>query len=145
MSRRQKTATPRHGDPRVTVENHVSPDLRRRLEAARLDLLGLFRALDSLHIAADLPDELHGLFEIDADFAEALAVLDHPAAGYDLVAMQRDTLASLDELAPAKADFLATLTTEERSRLDRRLPIVRATLDPREAYSQVPGRDPTSS
>lgn len=145
MSRRNKTAPVRLAGTRVTVEKHLPPGLRRRLEAARLDLLGLFRALDSLHIASELPDELHGLFELDADFAEALAVLDHPAAGYDLVAMQRDTLASLDALASARVDFLATLTTEERSRLDRRLPIVRATLDPKAAYSQVPGRDPTLS
>lgn len=143
MSRRNKTAPPRRGGARITVEKHLPSDLRRRLEVARLDLLGLFRALDSLHIATDLPDELHDLFELDADFAEALAVLDHHAAGYDLVAMQRDTLASLDGLAPAKAKFLATLDSDERARIDRRLPVVRATLDPREAYSQVPGRDPS--
>ena len=143
MSRRKKIASSRRGGASVTVEKHVPPDLRRRLEAARLDLLGLFRALDSLHIAADLPDELHDLFELDADFAEALAVLDHPVAGYDLVAFQRDTLASLDDIASAKTDFLATLVVDDRVRLDRRVQVVRATLDPREAYSQIPGRDPS--
>lgn len=143
MSRRQKSARAPQGATRVAVEKHVPPDLRRRLEAARLDLLGLFRALDSLHIAVDLPDELHDLFELDADFAEALAVLDHPTTGFDLVAFQRDTLAALDDLAAAKADFLAIIDAGQRARLDRRLPVVRATLDPREAYSQVPGRDPS--
>ena len=142
MSRRKKSAPRRPGAAGVTVEKQVPPDLRRRLEAARLDLLGLFRALDSLHLAADLPDELRDLFELDADFAEALAVLDHPAAGYNLVAFQRDTLASLADLAAAKTDFLATLESDERVRLDRRLPVVRATLDAREAYSHIHGRDP---
>jgi hypothetical protein len=112
------------------------------LEAARLELLALFRALDSLRMATDLPDELHALFELDADFAEALAVLDHPVAGYDLVALQRDTLASLADLASTKAEFLDILDDDERARLDRRVPVVRATLDPREAYNQIPGRDP---
>lgn len=142
MSRPKKTAPRRPGGALVTVEKHVPPDLRRRLESARLDLLGLFRALDSLHIAADLPDELHDLFELDADFAEGLAVLDHPALGYDLVAFQREMLASLDDLPAAKTDLLATLNLDDRARLDRRLPVVRATIDPREAYSQIPGRDP---
>jgi hypothetical protein len=142
MSRRKKTSPHRQPAARATVEQHLPPDLRGRLEAARIDLLGLFRALDSLHIAAHLPDELHDLFELDADFAEALAVLDHSPAGYDLVMMLRETLTSLDDLAAAKADFLATLDESDRARLDRRLPVVCATLDPREAYSQIPGRDP---
>lgn len=127
-----------------TVENHVPPDLRERLESARLELLALFRALDSLHLATDLPDELHELFELDADFAEALAVLDHPVTGYDLVALQRDTLVSLANLTSLKAEFTDTLDDDERARLDRRLPVVRATLDPREAYNQIPGRDPSA-
>ena len=143
MSSRKKTSPARKGGTHPTVEKHVPADLRRRFESARLELLGLFRALDSLHIAADVPDELHDLFELDADFAEGLAVLDHPALGYDLVAFQHEMRASLDDLAPAKADFLATLDTDERTRLDRRLSVVRATLDPREAYSQIPGRDPS--
>jgi hypothetical protein len=126
----------------VTVEKHLPPDLRRRLEAARVDLLTLFRTLDSLHLAVELPDQLRTLFELDADFAEALAVLDHPVAGYDLAAMQRDTLASLTSLALAKAEFLGNLDSRDRERFDRRIPVVRATIDPREAYSQIPGRGP---
>ena len=127
----------------ATVEKHVAPGLRKRLEAARLDLLTLFRTLDSLHIAEHLPDELHDLFELDADFAEALAVLDHPVAGYDLAKIQRETLASLADLASAKADFLDALDASERERIAQRLSMVHATIDPREAYSQVPGRDPS--
>ena len=140
---RRPTRSSRHSTS-PTVEKHVAPDLRKRLEAARLELLALFRALDSLHIATDLPDELHDLFELDADFAEVLAVLDHPVAGYDLALIQRETLDSLADLAPAQADFLAILDEDERTRLARRVPVVRSTLGPREAYNQIPGRDPSA-
>jgi hypothetical protein len=44
-------------------------DLRERLEAARLDLLALFRALDRMHLAPEqIPQRLiRQLFELDAD------------------------------------------------------------------------------
>lgn len=125
-----------------TVENQLPANLRQQLENVRLDLLALFRTLDSLLIAADLPQELQALFELDADFAEALAVLDHPPGGYDLAAMQRDTLASLNDLAAIETEFFDTLDAADRKRLSSRRPIVRAALDPSEAYSQIPGRDP---
>ncbi len=141
MSKTSKRPAPKKSTQGTdTIEKHVPPDFRRRLEAARLDLLALFRALDSLHIATHLPDELQDLFELDADFAEALAMLDFSPTGYDLVALVRETLASLDDLDPAKSDFLATLDDNERGLLGRRLPLVRATLDPREAYNQIPGK-----
>ena len=124
------------------VEKHVPPDLRPRLETARLDILSLLRALDSLHLAEHLPRELRAIFELDADFAEALAVLEHPAGGYDLVAMRRDTLASLDELPTTKTEFLETLAPADRERLDHRVSVVRAMLTLRDAYSQVPGGGP---
>jgi hypothetical protein len=49
-------------------------DLRARLEAARLDLLALFRALDQMDLTAlEIPQRLlQQLFELDADCAEAL-------------------------------------------------------------------------
>ena len=45
-----------------------------RLEVARLDLLALFRALDRMDLSpAEIPQRLlRQLFELDADFAEAL-------------------------------------------------------------------------
>jgi hypothetical protein len=54
-------------------------DLRARLEA-RLDLLALFRALDRMHPAPDqIPQRLiPQLFELDADYVEALWALDQP-------------------------------------------------------------------
>jgi hypothetical protein len=52
----------------------VHVDLRSRLEAARLDLLALFRALDRMDLTArEIPQLiLRQLFELDADNAEAL-------------------------------------------------------------------------
>jgi len=57
------------------VHRRKSPgDLGARLEAARLDLLALFRALDRMHLSAgEIPQRLlRQLFELDADYAEAL-------------------------------------------------------------------------
>ena len=58
----------------------IPMDLRSRLEAARLDLLALFRALDQMELSpAEIPQRLIGqLFEMDADYAEALWALDQP-------------------------------------------------------------------
>ena len=139
MTRRSSS---RSRKPTDTVERHVPPGLRTRLEGARLDVLSLLRALDSLLVAQDIPDELRALFELDADFAEALAVLDHPPGSYNLAAMVRDTLASLDDLPQTRQDFLDTLAPPDRERIARRVPVVRATLAPEEAYSQVPKGSP---
>ena len=83
----------------------VPADLRARLEAARLDLLALFRALDRMDLAlAEIPQRLiRQLFELDADFAEALWALDQPPGALDLKLMLRDTLAALDRLPEASA------------------------------------------
>ena len=140
MTRRPKP--PRSHNTADTVEKHVVPGLRGRLEAARLDLLALFRALDSLLLGQRQPPELRALMELDGDLAEALAVLDRAPAGLDLPAMIRDTLASLDQIAAARQAFVATLPPADRDRLALRSQVVRATLDPREAYTHIPGRDP---
>ena len=49
-------------------------DLRSRLKAARLDLLALFRSLDRMTLSpAEIRQRLiRQLFEMDADYAEAL-------------------------------------------------------------------------
>src|SRR5580658_6903285 len=56
----------------------VPADLRARLEAARLDLLALFRALDRMDLTpSEIPQRLiRQLFELDADYVEALWGLD---------------------------------------------------------------------
>ena len=78
----------------------IPTDLRARLETARLHLLALFRALDRLDLSAsEIPQRLlHQLFELDADFAEALWALDQPSHSLDFRAMLRDTLESLEQL-----------------------------------------------
>jgi hypothetical protein len=122
----------------------IPPELRTHLESARLNLLALFRALDQMNLSArQIPqDLLHQLFELDADFAEALWALDQPSDSLDFNAMLCDTNASLmvlsdvcdrfrDRLPPPAASTLSNL---ERSLLPN--------IDPEEAYNQVPGRDP---
>src|SRR5215510_9054546 len=89
----------------------IPPDLRLRLEAARLDLLALFRALDRMDLSpAEIPQRLiRQLFELDADYVEALWALDQPPGSVDLRVMLRDTLAALDQLAEACARFRKNL------------------------------------
>jgi hypothetical protein len=122
----------------------IPVDLRARLEAARLDLLALFRALDRMDLSpAEIPQRLiHQLFELDADYGEALWALDQPPGGLDLRAMLRDTLAALEQLPDALVRFRKTLPQRARSTLPALELSVRQTLDPVEAYNMVPGRDP---
>jgi len=126
------------------LEGALPPDFRSRLEAARLDLRALFRAADQLGIAHDLPDEIQQLFELDADFAEALHVMDLAPAGIDVRDMLRDTEASFARVAASRAEFLDSLDGPARKRLEARVPAVRATLIPQDAYIDIPGRDPSA-
>src|SRR5260370_33371744 len=83
----------------------IPVDLRRHLETARLDLLALFSALDRIDLSpAEIPQQLiRQLFELDADYAQALWALDQPPAPLEMRAMIRDTLAALDQLPAASA------------------------------------------
>jgi hypothetical protein len=121
----------------------IPADLRVRLETARLDLLALFRALDRMDLSvAEIPQRLiRQLFELDADFVEALWALDQPSGSLNLKAMVRDTLASLDQLPEAIARFRKNLAPRAHPRLENLEASVRKTLNPEEAYNQVPGRD----
>ena len=124
--------------------HEISAELRARLEAARLDLLALFRALDRMDLpAGEIPQRLlRQLFELDADFAEALWALDQPAGGLDRQAMLRDTLAALDRLPPTCARFRKKLPSQADPILTQLKESVRTALNPKEAYNMVPGRDP---
>ena len=121
-------------------------DLRPRLESARLDLLALFRALDQMALTPlEIPQRLlQQLFELDADCAETLWALDQPPHQFDLQAMLRDTLAALDQIPSARARFCSKLPSRARHTLATLEGSVRNTLNPIEAYNQVPGRDPQS-
>ncbi|MGH9722052.1 MAG: hypothetical protein ACRD8O_17730 [Bryobacteraceae bacterium] len=127
---------------RSTVD--VPADLRPRLEAARLDLLALFRALDRMDLTPfEIPQRLiRQLFELDADFVEALWALDQPPGRLDLPAMLRDTLAALEQLSEACARFRKNLPRRALPTLAQLELTVRQSLLPAEAYNMVPGRDP---
>jgi hypothetical protein len=110
----------RHAEPMVRRSAHGIPvDLRARLEAARLDLLALFGALDRMDLsAAEIPQRLiHQLFELDADYVEALWALDQSPGDLDLRAMLRDTLAALEQLPDALIRFRKTLPQRTHSTL----------------------------
>lgn len=126
----------------------LPPDLRARLETARLDLLALFRSLDQMYVyvlPSQLPQkQLRQLYELDADYAEALWALDQPPGKLDRRAMLRDTLAALEQLPQRLIQFRSLLPPRAQQALPSFQGKIRRSLDPREAYSMVPGRDPTA-
>src|SRR5450631_576965 len=97
----------------------IPPDLRTRLETARLDLLALFRALDRMCLTPDqIPQRLiRQLFELDADYVEALWGLDQPPGKLNLQLMLRDTLAALDQLPTASSRLRKNLPPKAHSTL----------------------------
>ena len=119
----------------------IPADLRERLEAARLDLLALFRALDRMDLSpTEIPQNLiRALFELDADFAEALWALNQPSGSFNVRAMVRDTLASLERLPQANTRFRTRLAPRAHPRLEDLEKVIRANLQPKEAYNMVPG------
>jgi hypothetical protein len=122
----------------------VPADLRARLEAARLDLLALFRALDRMDLTpSEIPQRLiRQLFELDADYAEALWALDQPPGKLDLKLMLGDTLASLEQLPELSVRFRNKLPRRAHPVLAHLEVTLRQSLLPAEAYNMVPGRDP---
>jgi hypothetical protein len=122
----------------------IPADLRPRLEAARLDLLALFRALDQVDLTpAEIPQRLiRQLFELDADYVEALWGLDQPPGKLSLAVMLRDTLAALEQLTHACSRLRSNLPPGSQVTLSRLESSIRTKLNPAEAYNMVPGRDP---
>jgi len=122
----------------------IPADLRTRLETARLDLLALFRALDQMDLTSqEIPQKLiRQLFELDADYAEALWALDQPPGTLNFAAMLRDTLAALEQLPAASARLRKNLPQRSHSTLATLEPSIRQHLNPGEAYNMVPGKDP---
>ena len=82
------------------------------------------------------------LFELDADFVEALWGLDQPPGKLNAHKMLRDTLDSLGRLPLALSQFRHNLPRHSHSLLATLEPAIRLTLSPSEAYNMVPGRDP---
>jgi hypothetical protein len=116
--------------------------LRPQLEQRRLDLRALFRTLDQLRLAQDMPDELHELFELDADLAEALCVLDRPPPGMNWNAMLEDTHNALASLDDATAAFLNTLRPALARHCAALAAQVRPTLTLEDAYLDIPRGGP---
>jgi hypothetical protein len=121
----------------------IPADLRARLETARLDLLALFRALDRMHLTPEqIPQRLlRQLFELDADYVEALWGLDQPSGKLNLRPMLRDTLAALDHLPAACSQLRKNLPRKIHPILAQLERTIRLKLKA-EAYNMVPGRDP---
>jgi len=130
------------------MARHIPADilveLRTRLELARLDLLALFRALDRMSLTPEqIPQRLiRQLFELDADYVEALWALDQPSGELNLQAMVRDTLAALRQLPAACSRLRDNLPKSAHSTLAHLESNIRAHLNPAEAYNMVPGRNP---
>ena len=82
------------------------------------------------------------LFELDADYAEALWSLDQPPGALDLNLMLRDTLAALEQLPEAANRLRKNLPRRAHPALGQIEVTVRNGLLPAEAYNMVPGRDP---
>ncbi len=141
MSQGAKLRSPRK-KLKPTSSTSSAEQLRPRLEAARLELRALYRSLDRMRLAQDVPAGLRRLQELDADFAEALWVLDQPRGRFNVSAMVDDTLASLSRLAPTRAAFLASFDAATRAALEDRAQATRTVLSPTDAYLEIPGRDP---
>ena len=126
------------------TSEEIPTDLRARLETARLDLLALFRALDRMYLTPQqIPQRLiRQLFELDADYVEALWGLDQPPGKLDLHAMLRDTLAALEQLPAACSRLRKNLPPRSHRALSQLELTIRTSLNPAEAYNMVPGRDP---
>ena len=122
----------------------IPADLRSRLESARLHLLALFRALDQMDLTpSEIPQRLiRQLFELDADYAEALWALDQPVGRLDMHAMLRDTLASLEQLPQACSRFRKLLPSRAQLSLNTLEADFLTRLNLADAYNMVPGRDP---
>lgn len=118
--------------------------MRGELEVARLDNLALLRSLDRLLLAQDQPPELRAIFELDADYAEALWALDQPPADLQFGMVVHDTRRSLGAFDQTYERFLATLEADDRAVLMSFASELRERLDPAEAYNDVPGRDPNA-
>ena len=92
---------------------------------------------------SEIPQRLiRQLFELDADYVEALWGLDQPTGKLSLTAMRRDTLAALEQLTDACSRLRSNLPSRSQPTLSRLETSIRTNLNPAEACNMVPGRDP---
>ena len=62
--------------------------------------------------------------------------------GFDVRLMVRETLSSMERIEPTTAAFLETISGDLREQLIAQVEVVRLTLQPADAYLDIPGRDP---
>jgi hypothetical protein len=92
---------------------------------------------------SEIPQRLiRQLFELDADYAEALWALDQPLGTLNVKAMLRDTLAALEQLPEVFSRFRKNLPRRAHPTLAELELTVRRRLLPAEAYNMIPGRHP---
>ncbi len=123
----------------------VPPDLRARLEHARLDNLALMRALDWHHLGDHLTEDpaLLAFGELEADCAEALQViLSPPSFTISWGQMVRDTESSLRALPEARERVRALLGPADQEVLRRSEAAIRDSADPSDAYNDIPSTRP---
>ena len=136
---------PGHNEVRSRrVRHYVPAQMESQLQGARMDLLALFRSLDRIPLPEhEIPQPtLEELFELDGDYAEALAILDEPAIGFDIQAMLRDTQESLAALTPTQARLLEALPSRALAPLEHGFIRIRPTMTLQDAYHSIPGMDP---
>src|ERR1700691_342806 len=119
----------------------IPADLRARVETASVGLLALFRARDRMHLTPQqIPQRLiRQLFELDADYVEALWGLDQPPGKLSVSALLRDTQAALEQLPAACSRLRANLPSAAQIALSHLELSIRTKLNPAEAYNLVPG------
>jgi hypothetical protein len=92
---------------------------------------------------AEIPQVLlRQLFELDADYVEALWALDQTPDRFKLWAMLRDTSAALERMPQLLTKFRRLLPPRAQSTLPALERSVRKSLNPGEAYNMVPTRNP---
>ena len=82
------------------------------------------------------------LFELDADYVEALWGLDQPPGKLSVSALLRDTQAALEQMPAACSRLRENLPSGAQITLSHLELSIRTKLNPAEAYNMVPGRDP---
>ena len=85
---------------------------------------------------------LRQLFKFDADYAEALFALDQRPRSFKLQAILRHASAALERMPQLLARFHTILPPRARAKIPALKEAVCKNLNPREAYSMVPRREP---
>lgn len=131
--------------PKKAQNKQGADELRPPLEAARLDLRALYRALPAcgwLKISQSSFASSKSWMPTSRKPCSCSTGHLSPPAGVDWRLMIGDTQASLQRLPAARAAFLATFDAETRLAIEERTRRMRDALLPEEVYLEIPARDP---